>query len=336
MHACDPNSTMRPRRLLPCLALALAVLLGQPDPAAAQAFPSKPVRIVVPFSAGGASDTMGRAIGQKLAETWGQPVVIENRPGAATSIAAQYVARSAPDGHTLLLAANETLTINQSLFRKLSYDPARDFAMVRGLFAARHILVVHDSVPARTLGDLVGFAKANPEKLAYGSSGNGATSHLNMELFKSLSGAPIAHVPYKGAAPAMTDLASGQVQMMLINISISLPHIKAGRLRALGIAGHVRSPVMPDLPTFAESGFAGFESLAWFGLVAPAGTPRPVIDRISADSAAAVNLPEIREQRLTNQGLEPFTLDPDQFARLVSSDTEKFARLIRQTGATAD
>ncbi len=315
------------------LAAALAALAG---PLVAQTYPTKIVRLVVPYPPGGTADVMGRAVGQKLSELWGQPVVIDNRPGAATAIGAEHVARSAPDGYTLLIAANQTLAINQTLFPKLSYDPARDFVLVRGLFAAKHILIVHPSVPARSLAELISYVKANENKLSYASIGNASPSHLNMELFKNMAGLSIVHVPYKGGAPAMTALVGGQVQMLLINIWISLPLIKAGRLRAIAFANDERSSLLPDTPTFAEAGLAGFESNTWWGLVAPAGTPRAIVSRISAEVAAVMRLPEIRDRKLASEGLDPFALDPEQFADLVKRDTEKFARLIRQTGATAD
>ncbi len=333
MQRVQPRQHILGRTFLPFFAAALVALA---DPAVAQTYPAKTVRLVVPYPPGGTADTIGRAVGQKLSELWGQPIVVDNRPGAATAIGAELVARSAPDGYTLLVAANQTLAINQNLFRKLGYDPARDFALVRGLAAAKHILIVHASVPARSLAELISYVKANENKLSYGSIGNASPSHLNMELFKNMAGLSIVHVPYKGGAPAMTDIVGGHVQMMLINIWISLPHIKAGRLKAIAIASDVRSPLMPDMPTFAEGGLAGFESNTWWGLVAPASTARPIVNRISADAAAVVNLPEIRDQKLAGEGLDPFALDPEQFARLVKRDTEKFARLIRQTGATAD
>jgi len=330
----SPHPSHKKRQLL---AAALALTLGAAAlPASAQSFPSKPVRLVIPFATGGAADGMGRVVAQKLSEMWGQPVVVENRSGAATAIAAEHVAKSAPDGHTLLLAANETLAINQSLFRKLSYDPARDLIPVRGLFIAKHLLVVHPSVPAKNLAELVAHLKANPDKVSYGSPGNASTSHLNMEAFKALAGVSALHVPYKGAGPAMADLLGGRVQMMLINVAVSRPHIRAGKLAAMAVAGDTRSAAMPDLPTFAEAGYKGFESNAWFGLAVPAGTPRAVIDRISTDAATAVNTPEIRDQKFAEQGLEAYPLNPEQFAAQVRLETEKFARLIRQAGVTVD
>jgi tripartite-type tricarboxylate transporter receptor subunit TctC len=315
---------------------AIALFLLIVFQAHAQSFPERPVRLVIPFAPGAATDTMGRVVAQKLSELWNQPVVVENRPGGATGIAAQYVARAAPDGYTLLMAANETLAINQSLFRTLGYDPAADFALVRGLFAAHHILLVHPSLPAKTLPELVAYLKANPDKVSYGSPGNGSTSHLNMELFKSMAGVSVAHIPYKGAAPAMTDLLGGRIQMMLINMAISMPHLKAGRLNALAVAAASRSALMPDLPTFAESGFPSFDSNAWFGLVAPAATPRAIIEKISSDALAVVSSPEIRERTFAAQGLEAFPLAPDQFAAQVKRDTEKFSRLIKAAGVTVD
>ena len=333
MQRSQPCQHVIGRTFLPYLAAALAALAV---PVVAQTYPAKTVRLVVPYPPGGTADTVARAVGQKLSELWGHSLVVDNRPGAATAIGAELVARSTPDGHTLLVAANQTLAINQNLFRNLGYNPARDFVLLGGLAAAKHILIVHASVPARSLVELISYAKANENKLSYGSIGNASPSHLNMELFKTMAGLSIVHVPYKGGAPAMTDIVGGHVQMMLINIWISLPHIKAGRLKVIAIASDARSPLIRGTPTFAEAGLAGFESNTWWGLVAPVGTARPIVDKISADVAAVVNLPEIRDQKLLGAGLEPFAPDPKQFARIVKRDTEKFARLIRQTGATAD
>jgi tripartite-type tricarboxylate transporter receptor subunit TctC len=315
------------------LALCIAALC---QPAIAQSFPSKPVRLVIPFSPGGAADTMGRIIAQKLSDAWGQPVVVDNRPGGATAIAAAFVANSTADGYTLLMAANETLAINQSLFPKLSYNPDRDFSLVRGLFIAKHLLLVHPSLPARNLPELVALLKANPDKYSYGSAGNASTSHLNMEAFKALAGISALHVPYKGAAPAMTDLVAGRVQMMLINISLARPYMNSGRLKGLALAGNTRSLALPDVPTFAEAEFKTFESHAWFGLVAPAATPQAVINKIGDSAAAVVNLPEIRDQKFAEQGLETYALTPAQLAAQVKLESEKFAKLIRQGGITAD
>lgn len=315
------------------LALVLAWALL---PAAAQTFPSRPVRLVIPFTPGGGADALGRLVAQKLAETWGHPVVVENRPGGATAIAAEFVAKSAPDGHTLLFAATETLAINPSLFPKLQYDPVRDFAMICGLFAGQHVLLVHPSVPAKTVSELVAYLKANPDKLSYGSPGNGSPSHLNMEHFKSIAGVSVQHIPYKGAAPATIDLLGGRIQMMLLNLALALPYQGNEKLKLLAVASETRSPLLPNLPTIAEGGYDGFESFFWFGLVAPAATPRAIIDKIGADAAAAVNLPEIREQKLAQQGVEAYTLGPEQFAARVRRDAAKFSRLIRQVGIAPD
>ncbi len=316
---------------------ALTAVLACAAPlAAAQAFPATTVRFVVPFAPGGGADAVGRMVSQKLAERWGQPVVVENRPGGATGIAAEFVAKSAPDGHTLLMAANETMAINPSLFRKLAYDPARDFTPVSGLVAGRHVLLVHPSVPAKNVAELVAHLKANPGRLSYGSPGNGSTSHLNMEAFKSMAGVDMQHVPYKGAAPAMTDLLGGRIQAILINLALAMPHHAGGKLNILAVASETRSPVMPQMPTVAEAGYKGFESLFWFGLVAPAATPKAVVDKISADAQWAVNLPEIRDQKLAQQGIEAWAQGPEPFAAQIRRETERFSQLIKRLAVTAD
>ena len=320
---------------LTLIAIALALIWTVPL-AAAQAFPSKTVRFVVPFAPGGGADAVGRMVSQKLAERWGQAVVVENRPGGATGIAAEFVAKATPDGHTLLMVANETMAINPSLFRKLTYDPSRDFTPVSGLVAGRHVLLVHPSLPAKNVAELVAHLKTNPGRLSYGSPGNGSTSHLNMESFKSMTSVDIQHIPYKGAAPAMTDLLGGRIQVILINLALAIPHHASGKLNMLAVASDTRSPLIPQMPTVAEAGYKGFESLFWFGIAAPAATPKAVVEQISADAQWVVNLPEIRDQKLAQQGMEAWPLGPELFAAQIRRETERFSQLIKRLEITAD
>jgi len=324
------------RTMLVCRIIVATVLAAHLAPALSQTFPGKPVRIVIPFAAGGVVDAIGRILAQKLGEKWSQSVVVDNRAGGATVIAAEYVAKSPPDGHTLLVAAAETLAINPSLLRKISYSPTRDFVFVQGIFATKHVLVAHPSLPATSLAELASHLAANPGKIFYASAGNGSPQHLNMELFLSMTKTSAVHVPLKGAAPATTELLAGRAQFGLASIGAVLPHLKSGRLTAIALASDKRSTVLPDVPTLAERGFPGYDSVSWFALVAPAGTPAAIVGRIGSDTSAVMNLPEIREQKLRDQGLESFDLATDQLVSLVARESEKYSRMIRQTGASAD
>ena len=316
------------RTVLLCLAFALAAPL-------ARAFPEKPVRFVVGFTPGGPSDILARAVGQKLAERWGQQVVVENRPGAGGNLAAEVVAKSAPDGHTWLLGNNSILATNHALYRKLAYDPVKDFAPVALVAVQPNILVVHPDVPAKSVSDLVALAKQSPGKLNYASSGAGAAAHLAGELFKTMAGVDIVHVPYKGAQPALTDLIAGQVQLMFATSASVIPYMKAGRLRALAVTTAQRSPSVPELPTVAEAGLAGFEATTWHGIVVPAATSRAVVEKLNADVNAALRERELSE-RLAGLGAEVLTGTPRDFADYIAREIPKWTKVVRDSGASAD
>ncbi|HEX2566325.1 MAG TPA: tripartite tricarboxylate transporter substrate binding protein [Burkholderiales bacterium] len=313
----------------------LLVLLVALAASAADAFPDKPVRFVVGFTPGGPSDILARALGDKLAAQLGQPVVVENRPGAGGNIAAEAVARSAPDGHTWLLGNNSILATNQALYRRLSYDPAKDFAPVALVAIQPNILVVHPAVPARSVTELIAYARQHPGKLNYASSGSGAAAHLAAELFKAMTGVDMVHVPYKGAQPALTDVLSGQDQLMFATSASVLPFIKAGRLRALAVTTPQRSPALPDLPTVSESGVPGFEATTWHGVVVPAATPAAVVAKLNEDINRALNDAQLRE-RLGALGAEVAGGSSAAFADYIAREIPKWTRVVKDSGAAAD
>jgi tripartite-type tricarboxylate transporter receptor subunit TctC len=298
----------------------------------AQGFPEKPIRFVVGFTPGGPSDILARALGQKLGERWSQQVVIENRPGAGGNVAAEAVARSAPDGYTWLLGNNSILATNQSLYRQLGYDPVKDFAPVSLVALQPNILVVNPQVPANSVMELVSLAKKHPGKLNYASSGSGAAAHLAGELFKTMAGVDLVHIPYKGAQPALTDVIAGQVQVMFATSASVLPFIKAGKLRALAVTTAQRSPSVPELPTVAEAGVPGFEAITWHGVVVPAATPAPLIERLNRDLVGVLRMPDLRE-RLATLGAEVVAGTPREFADYIAAEIPKWAKVVRDSGA---
>ncbi|HKU69269.1 MAG TPA: tripartite tricarboxylate transporter substrate binding protein, partial [Burkholderiales bacterium] len=277
--------------------------------AAAQGWPNKPVRLLIPSTPGGSVDTIGRTIAPRISERWGQQLVVENRPGAGGTIAGDLVAKSAPDGYTLLLGTIAALATNISLQKKLPYDPLKDFAPVTLVATQNLMLVVHPSVPARTVKELVRFAKAQPGKLSFASAGNGSGSHLSGELFKQTTGIDILHVPYKGVQPAMVDVISGQVAMNFPSILSALPHVRSGRVRALAVTGAKRTRAAPDLPTMQEAGIKDYESMTWYAVVAPAGTPQDVVTKLSSEIAGIVKQPEVAD-RLSSEGADPVGSTP--------------------------
>ena len=302
---------------------------------ACHAFPDKPVRFVVGFTPGGPSDILARAVGQKLGERWKQQVVVENRPGAGGNIAAAEVAKSAADGHTWLLGNNSILATNQSLYRSLPYDPVRDFAPV-GLVAVQpNVLVVNPSLSAVSVAELINLAKQHPGKLNYASSGAGAAAHLGGELFRTMAGVDIVHVPYKGAQPALADLIAGQVQLMFATSASVIPFVRAGRLRALAVTTAGRSPSLPELPTVWESGLPGFEATTWHGIVVPAATPATLIQQINRELNAVLNERELNE-RLAALGAEVTTSTPAEFADYIARETPKWTKVVRDSGARAE
>ena len=318
---------MRSRIARRVLLVFCALALGS---AQAQNYPSKPVRVVVPFPAGGSVDTVARWVSQKLSDAWKQPVLVDNRAGAGGNVGADVVAKSAPDGYTVLITT-PGLAISRSIYKKLPFDPLADFAPVSQLTATFLILVVNPSVPANSVSELIALAKAQPGKLNYGSSGSGATIHLATELFKITTGTDIVHVPYKGEAPAYAALLANEVQLALGPVSGLLPHIRAGRLRALGVSSNTRSPAMAEVPTIAEAGVSNYEFTSWFGLFAPAGTPREAIAKLHAEAARIMAMPDIRE-RLPAMGNEAVGSTPEQFGAKYRSDIAQYAAVVKEAG----
>jgi tripartite-type tricarboxylate transporter receptor subunit TctC len=298
----------------------------------AQGYPEKPIRFVVGFTPGGPSDILARALGQKLGERWNQQVVIENRPGAGGNVAAEAVAKSAPDGYTWLLGNNSILATNQSLYRRLGYDPVKDFAPVSLVAVQPNILVVNPEVPANSVMDLISLARKHPGKLNYASSGSGAAAHLAGELFKTMTGVDLVHVPYKGAQPALTDVIAGQVQVMFATSASVIPFIKAGKLRALAVTTAQRSASVPELPTVAEAGVPGFEAITWHGVVVPAATPAPLIERLNRDIVGVLRMPDLRE-RLATLGAEVVAGTPHEFTEYIAAEIPKWAKVVRDSGA---
>ena len=315
--------------------LPLCFLLLTSPGAAAQGYPSKPIRFVVPYPAGGPLDTVARLLGQKVSESVKQPVIVENKPGAGGNIGADSVAKSAPDGYTLLMGAVATHAINPTLYASMPYDAIRDFQPVTQLASTPNVLIVNPSLPAASVREFIAYAKANPGKLNFGSGSTGSAGHLAGELFKTMAGVDMTHVPYKGAAPAMQDLIAGRVQLMFDNFASASAQVKAGKVRALAVTTAKRSALAQDLPTIAESGLAGFDINTWFGLFVPAGTPRDVVERLHAEFTQALALPDIRE-KLLNLGAEPVGNRPEEFAAYIRSEADKYARVIKASGARAD
>jgi len=309
------------------LAVLCALLAGAA--AAQDVYPSRPIRIVVGFSPGGSADILARLVGQRLSETMGQPVVVENRPGAGGSVGAAAVARSASDGYTLFLASTSH-TINATYYRSLSYDTAASFAGVSPIAVVPYVLVVNPALGARTLRQVIELAKGSPGKLTFGSSGNGTATHLAGEVFKSMARIDIVHVPYKGPAEQLQDVLAGRIHMTIVPVNSAKSLLDGGKLAAVGITTAKRSAVV-DAPTFAEAGVPGYEFTPWFGLLAPAGTPRPVIERLNAETAAAVAHPEVRTKLLA-QGAEPMTMKPTEFDALVRAEIGRFAKIFDEAG----
>jgi len=300
----------------------------------AQDWPAKPIRIIVPFPPGGSADLLPRIVGEKLAEKFGQPVIVDNRPGAAGNIGATAVFQAEPDGYTLLSAPPPPLVINRLLYPRLAYDSTK-FVAISVLAAIPNVLLVNPRVPASSVAELVAYAKANPGKLNYSSQGNGTTSHLTAELFKSMAGGlQIAHVPYKGTAPALAALVAGEVDMMCDNLGVSLPHVKAGRIKALAVASAKRVPSLPEVPTLAES-LPGFEAVAWFGIVGPPGLPAPVAQKVSAGVAEALRDGDV-QARLAALSAEPMGFTPAQTAAYMREETERWAAVIRSAKVKVD
>jgi tripartite-type tricarboxylate transporter receptor subunit TctC len=301
----------------------------------AQPYPNHAIRLVVPFPAGGTTDILARAAAQKLTEALGQSVVVDNRPGAGGNIGAELVAKAAPDGYTLLMGTVGTHAINPSLYAKMPYDHVKDFVPIVLVAGVPNVLVVNPSLPINSVADLIKLAKAKPGTINFASSGSGTSIHLSGELFKTMAGVDMTHVPYKGSAPALTDVMGGQVQIMFDNLPSSLALIKSGKLRAVAVTSLQRAPALPDVPTIAESGLPGFEASSWFGILAPAGTPAPIVAKINAEVNKWLQSPEAKEQLLA-QGAAAAGGSPEQFVAHIRAETDKWAKVVKASGAKVD
>lgn len=319
------RSNLNLSTILQAAILALGLASGS---AMAQAWPSRPISLIVPFPAGGTTDVLARAVGLELSRSLGQPVIVESKPGAGSTLGADYVAKAKPDGYTLLMGAVHH-TIATSVYRKLPYDFQKDFAPVSTVALVPNVLVVNPNVPAKNVKELLALAKAEPGKLTFGSNGNGTGQHLIGAQFESMGGVQLLHVPYKGSGPLTTDLLGGQITMSFDTITPVLPQIKAGKLRALAVTTATRSRALPDVPTLDESGLKGFNLGTWFGVLAPAATPRDIVTRLNAEIVKIVNSPEFRK-KMDDIGAEPIGNTPAQMARQIKDDTERFAKLVKE------
>jgi tripartite-type tricarboxylate transporter receptor subunit TctC len=326
-------------RTLVCALAALVLAVAAVDARAqdpAAGFPARTIRIVVPFPPGGVTDRLARMVAQKMQEHWGQPAVVENRPGASGMIAAETVAKSAPDGYTLMMGHIGTHAINVSLFGKLPYDPVKDFAPVSLLVSVPNVLLVHPSVPANSVQELVALAKARPGTLNFASPGSGTSGHMSAELFKSLAGIDIVHVPYKGPGPALQDLVAGQVNMLFDTVASSMPQVRGGKVKGLAVTTRERSAIAPDVPTMAESGVAGYEIAPWFAAYAPAGTPPAVVNKLQAEMARILNLPDVRAAFVDQQGMTLIASSPAELGAHTQREIAKWAQVVKATGAKAE
>jgi tripartite-type tricarboxylate transporter receptor subunit TctC len=301
----------------------------------AQSYPSKPIRFIVPFPPGGGNDLVARELAQYLAEPLGQPVIVDNRPGASTIIGTELAAKAAPDGHTIFMGNNSTLAINPNLYRKLPYDAVKDFAPVSLLASAPFVLLVHPSLPVRSVKELIALARARPGQLNFGSAGTGITTHLAGEMFNIMARVNMVHIPYKGAGPAMTDLIAGHIQLAFNNVLSALPHVRSGRLRALGVTSAERSRVLPDLPTIAESGLPGYEASVWYAVLAPARTPPQIVSRLNTEFLKVLQQPKVQE-RLSSDGAAIVGSTPEVLATTIESDIVRWGRIIKQIRLVLD
>lgn len=313
---------------------AAALIAGASGDAMAQSFPTRPVRMIVPYPAGGGTDIISRTVAQKLGEKWGQQVIVDNRAGANGIIGTDLAAKSKPDGYTLVVVI-ATQAINPALYPKIPYNSETDFAPVSLMAQYPFILTTHPSVPAKTVREFIALAKKRPGELSYASSGNGSGPHLGFELFKSMAGINVVHIPYKGAGPANTELISGQVQAFFNNILAGKPHIQSGRLRVIAATSAKRSQAMPEIPTFAESGVPGFDVTGWYALLAPAGTPAAIVNKVQSDTTASLRIPEVTA-RLSSEGAEPVGSSPEVLARFLQTETQKWAKVVKVANIKID
>jgi len=326
-------------KTIPLLA-ALATSLGQSSLAAAatnpaDAFPSRPIRIIVAYPPAGTTDILARVIGQKMTETWGQSTIVENRPGANGNIGTDISARATPDGYTITMGTAATHSINNTLYPKLAWHAQRDFAPISLVAVVPNLLVVNNALPVKSVKDLIAYAKTNPGKLSFGSPGIGATAHLSMELFQTLTGTTMVHVPHKGSAGVLADVTAGNLQLAMDNIPVYLPQARAGKIRALAVSSAQRVQAAPDIPTVAEAGVAGFEALSWFGLLAPAKTPPSVVAKLATETQRIMKLADVRE-RITGLGAQPVGGTPQEFGAFIRSEIAKWQKVIRDAGVKAE
>jgi tripartite-type tricarboxylate transporter receptor subunit TctC len=321
------------RPILALLALACALL--SPSTGSAQTWPSKPIRYIVPFAPGGTTDILGRMVGAKLAEALGQPVVVENRAGAAGALGVEILAKSAPDGYTIGGGTISSHAINVTLYTKLPYDPIKDFAPITMLATLPNMLIVHPSLGVNSVQELIAFLKANPNKHSFGSAGNGTSQHMSGELFKTMTGVQMQHIPYKGSGPMIPDLLAGTISMSFENLTTAFPPAKSGKLKALAVTTAKRSFVAPDVPTMAEAGLAGYEISSWQAMFAPAGTPKDIVARLYAETAKALKAPDV-VKRLQDLGLDAGGMPPEELAALIRSDIPRLGKIVRDSGARVD
>ena len=317
------------------LLLHLVLILLLPFAAFSQTpYPARPIRLITPFAPGGSTTTVGRVIGQKLTESWGQNVIVDNRPGGNMIIGTDALAKATPDGYTILLTTNAHV-INPSLFSKLPYDPIKDFAPVGNVYISEFVLVINPALPANNLQELIALAKAKPGQLNYATTGAGGSGHLANEMFAMLAGIKTQHIPYKGAGPAMVDLIGGQIQMFINNPLTVIGHIKSGRMRGIAVTGEVRLPTLPQVPTFSEAGLPGMDVKPWFCVVAPTGTPKPIINKLSTEIARIMAMPDVQDY-LAKQGMMPFSSTPEQLATLMKTDMVRWAKFIKAANIRLD
>jgi tripartite-type tricarboxylate transporter receptor subunit TctC len=312
--------------------IAAAVTAGG---ALAQQYPSKPIRLIVPFTPGGSTDIVARIVGQKLGEALGAQVLIDNRPGAGGNIGVELAAKAAPDGYTLVMGHIGTFAVNPALYARLPYDPIRDFAPISLVAMVPNMLVVHPSLPVKSVKELIALSRSRPGQLNYGSSGAGGTPYLAVEYFKLMAKVDIVHIPYKGAAPMIIDLIGGQLSLTITGIPPLLPHVKAGKLKALAVATSKRLPLLPELPTIAEAALPGYEATSWYGVLAPAATPKEIITRLNTEIVKAIARPDAAE-RLSGEGAEPATSTPERFGAFIKSEIVRWGRVIKAAGVTAE